>query len=149
KSKARDVLVPGIVEALTAQPPDVVDMVGQPTPRQVVYSGTLSQIEEYFSERYWTDGLPIIPPTIDRVEEFLRFTPRREDECLGTLLPERREATIWNVAVNGVMAGCRPEYMPILVAAAEALSDPIFGLEHAGSTPSWEPLVILSGPRVE
>jgi hypothetical protein len=59
--------------------------------------------------------------------------------------PKQRDS----IAVNGVMAGCRPEYMPVLVAVVEAIAKPNFRLEDAGSTPSWEPLIILSGPIIK
>ena len=114
--------------------------------RKTVFKGTLEQVQEHFLEKLWTDGLPIIPPTTDRVEAFLRFTDRSPDEVIGVLKPEGREATVWNVAVNGVIAGCRPEYMPILLAAVEAISQPQFRIQDAGSTPGWEPLVTVSGP---
>ena len=65
------------------------------------------------------------------------------------MLPESRAVTIWSIAVNGVMAGCRPEYMPILVALAEAMADPIYGVEHSGNTPGAETLIILNGPIIK
>jgi len=65
------------------------------------------------------------------------------------MLPDNREATIWNVAVNGVMAGCRPEYMPILVALAEAMADPRYGVEHSGNTPGAETLIVLNGSLIK
>ena len=68
---------------------------------------------------------------------------------LGVLPPARQQATVWNVAVNGVMAGCAPEYMPLLLAVVECIADPQFGLQDAGSTPGWEPIVIVSGPLAE
>ena len=77
------------------------------------------------------------------------FTERDPDEVIGALAPEFREATVWNVAVNGVMAGCRPEYLPVLLAIADALADPQFRIQDAGSTPGWEPLVVISGPLVK
>lgn len=120
-----------------------------PEPREIVCSGTLEEIQDQFDARLWSDGLPIVPPTVDRVERLLAHTPRRPEEVLGVLPPDYREATVWSVAVNGVMAGCRPEYMPILVAIAEIVGDPEFRLEDAGSTPGWESLVVLSGPMVE
>jgi hypothetical protein len=89
-----------------------------------------------------------VPPTRERVREFLGRTARDPHEPLGILLPDRREATVWNVAVNGVMAGCRPEYMPVLLAIAEALADPGYGVEHSGDTTAAETLVIVSGPVV-
>ena len=64
--------------------------------------------------------------------------------CLKTV-PRRSGA----VAVNGVMAGCRPEYMPILVALVEAMADPIYGVEHSGNTPGSETLIILNGPIIK
>jgi hypothetical protein len=60
-----------------------------------------------------------------------------------------REASILSIAVNGVMAGCRPEYMPVLIAVIEAMCDPLFRIEDCGSTPGWEPLVIVSGPIIK
>ena len=65
------------------------------------------------------------------------------------LLPDNRMATVWNVAVNGVMAGCRPEYMPILVALVEAMADPQYGVEHSGNTPGAETLIMLNGPLIK
>ena len=72
---------------------------------------------------------------MDKVQAFLAFTDRDAEEVIGRLLPDNRAATVWNVAVNGVMAGCRPEYMPILIALAEAMADPRYGVEHSGNTP--------------
>jgi hypothetical protein len=83
------------------------------------------------------------------VAEFLRFADRPAETELGVLLPDRRRATVWNVAVNGVMAGCRPEYMPILVALVEAMADPRYGVEHSGNTPGAETLIILNGPIIK
>src|SRR5215510_10947177 len=98
-------------------------------PRATVFSGDYDAIQEYFLERGWSDGLPIVPPTIERVTRFLQHTRRDADEVLGVLLPDQRQATVLNVAVNGVMAGCRPEYMPVLLAVAEAIADPAFHIQ--------------------
>ena len=62
---------------------------------------------------------------------------------LGVLLSDSREATVWNVAVNGVMAGCRPEYMPVLVALVEVMADPRYGVEHSSNTPGAEELITI------
>ena len=123
-------------------------LVSEPPAREIVFSGTIDEVQEHFLDCLWTDGLPIIPPTVERVERFLRYTDRAADDVLGVLAPEHRQATVWSVAVNGVMAGCRPEYMPVLIAVVEAIADRAFGLEHAGSTPAWEPLITLNGPLV-
>jgi hypothetical protein len=127
--------------AATAEP--------EPAPRSIVFSGTLDQVDDFFYERLWTDGLPVVPPTLERVDEFLRHTHRGPEEVLGVLAPDYREATVWSVAVNGVMAGCLPEYLPILIATVEAIADPGFRIQDGGSTPGWEPLVIVSGPVVQ
>ena len=113
--------------------------------REIVFKGTLEEVNDYFHSKLWSDGLPIIPPTIKKVEEFLKFTDRSPDEVLGVLPPRNGKATIWKVAINGVMAGCRPEYMPILIAIVEVMADKNFGLEHGGSTPGWEVMIILNG----
>jgi hypothetical protein len=142
-------VVPQVIVGLAT--PVKADVAGsaEPGPRDIVFRGSWEEVDEFFYENLWTDGLPVVPPTIDKVEEFLRFTDRRPDDVIGVLAPERREATVWNVAVNGVMAGCRPEYMPILLAAVECVADPEFRIEDSGSTPGWEPLVILNGPLVK
>jgi hypothetical protein len=90
-----------------------------------------------------------VPPTVERVDAFLAHTPHAPDEIVGVLAPDYREATIWSVAVNGVMAGCRPEHMPVLVAIVQAIADPEWRIQDAGSTPGWEPLIVLSGAVVE
>ena len=68
---------------------------------------------------------------------------------MGTILPDNRAASIWSIAVNGVMAGCLPEYMPILVASIEAMCDPEYGVEHSGNTPGGDTLIILNGPIIK
>ena len=146
--KVADTLVDNIIQAFT-KPVLQAAKPREPEPDHVIFRGTLDEIQEFFARRQWTDGLPVIPPTIDRIDRFLRFTERSSEEVIGVLLPESREATVWNIAVNGVMAGCRPEYMPVLLAVIEAIADPLFRVEDAGSTPGWEPLIILNGPIIK
>jgi hypothetical protein len=145
------------VHAVTAQQvienllnePEVQELPPEPGAHDIVFRGTFEQVNAYFYEREWSDGLPIVPPTVEKIEEFLSFTNRGRDEILGIVLPARRAVTVWAVAVNGVMAGCRPEYMPILVALAEAMADPDYGVEHSGNTPGSETLIILNGPIIK
>jgi len=143
------VTVDAVIRNLTEAPARVGVAAVEPAPDDVVFEGTLDEVNRFFYENDWSDGLPIVPPTPDRVAEFLRFCDRPGETSLGVLLPDRRRATIWNVAVNGVMAGCRPEYMPILVALAEAMADPRYGVEHSGNTPGAETLIILNGPLIK
>ena len=124
-------------------------LAAEPGERDSVFSGGFEEVNDYFYDNEWSDGLPIVPPTRERVERFLNFTDRKADEVLGVMLPDNRAATVWSVAVNGVMAGCRPEYMPILVALIEAMADPNYGVEHSGNTPGSETLIILNGPIIK
>jgi hypothetical protein len=105
------------------------------------------RINELYQERGWTDGLPIIPPTDDRVGEFLRQTDREPREVVAVLPPRQGEATIERLAVNAVMAGCRPEYFPVVLAAVEAVADPAFNLDAVqATTHPVTPLLIVNGP---
>lgn len=151
RSKMREQVAPAVVDALVAGSAPVADTFPEtdPAPTDVVVRGDLDTVTEYFEERGWSDGLPVVPPTPDRVAAFLARTRRDPDEVLGVLAPEQRRATVRSVAVNGVLAGCRPEYMPVLIAVAECIADPVWRVQDAGSTPGWEPLVVLSGPVVE
>lgn len=137
-----------VIENLTVQPDEMV-LEAEPEPHGIVFAGSFDEVNAHYVQQEWSDGLPIVPPTISKVEEFLKFTDRDPDEILGILLPESRAATVWATAINGVMAGCRPEYMPILVALIEAMADPIYGVEHSGNTPGAETLIVLNGPIIK
>ena len=108
-------------------------------------SGTPDEIQRIFLDSGWTDGLPIVPPTEKAVEEFLRFTDLAPDHSLGAIPPAQRDVTIRHVAANGVMAGCPPEFMPILIAFVEAMKDGDFRRTLA-STHAWTPYCWLNGP---
>jgi hypothetical protein len=143
-------LMPAIIAGLTRETGTAAaPLAAEPAPDSVVFTGTLDAVEKYFHDRLWSDGLPVIPPTAERVEAFLRFTTRSRHDVIAVLPQEGREASILSIAVNGVMAGCRPEYMPLLIAVVEAIADPHFRIEDAGSTPAWEPLIIVSGPIIK
>ncbi len=104
-------------------------------------------VNDLFYRRGWTDGLPIVPPTEERVEAMLRGTDLTPDTVVGLIEPMKGQATVSKIAVNAVMAGCRPEYMPILIAAAEILSDQGFDLLGVSTTTNPDtPMVIVSGP---
>jgi hypothetical protein len=142
------VTVEGVIQGLTAAPEKAAADLVEPEPGEVVFEGTADEINRFFYENGWSDGLPIVPPTTARVQEFLRCTGRDADEELGVLLPDKRSATVRTVAINGVMAGCRPEYMPVLVALIEAMADPRYGVEHSGNTPGAETLIVVNGPVI-
>ena len=113
----REVTLDNVIANLTKPPAQAV-VGGEPGARDIVCRGSFEDVNEYFIAHELSDGLPVVPPTAKKVEAFLRYTDRRPDDVLGVLLPDNRAATVWSVAVNGVMAGCRPEYMPILIQKA-------------------------------
>lgn len=107
----------------------------------------LSELQDLMAEARWTDGLPVIPPTRPLVEEFVRASGRAGDQVIGEIPPLGGEATIERVAANAVMAGCRPEYMPVVVTALEAMLERSFNLNGMQcSTHMATPLVIVHGP---
>ncbi|MFH1603081.1 MAG: UGSC family (seleno)protein, partial [Pseudomonadota bacterium] len=144
----REVTLAGVMDNLLKLPAHVTTG-EEPGARDIVCRGTFEEVNDYFIDHELSDGLPIVPPTVEKVEAFLRYTDRQADEVLGVLLPDSRAASVWSVAVNGVMAGCRPEYMPVLVALIEAMADPEYGVEHSGNTPGGETLIVLNGPIIK
>ena len=145
----REILWPQIVEALTrpitAEETAAAMNASHGDLRDDVFFGTLEEVNAYFAEMKWTDGLPIVPPTFERVSEMMRFTDYQWDETVAVLPIAHRNTTAWHVAVNGVMAGCKPELMPVLIALAKALGGLDFRRTLA-STHAWIPFCWLNGP---
>src|SRR5579862_572279 len=102
---------------------------------------------EFMFERGLTDGLPVIPPTPERVRRMLTGTRRDPRQVIASLPPNMGPATIEKIAVNAVMAGCRPEYMPVIIAAMEAVATPEFNAHGIMST-TWgaTPVIVVNGP---
>jgi hypothetical protein len=98
-------------------------------------------------DRGWTDGLPVIPPTDLRIVRMLAGTTRKPDEILGAIPPNLAECTVEKAAINAVMAGCRPEYFPVVLAAIEAALKPEFSM-HGLLATLWfsGPVIIVNGP---
>ena len=104
-------------------------------------------------ERGWSDGLPVVPPTPERVLRMLRQgTTRRPDEVIGLMPPDLAPCSVEKVAVNAVMAGCKPEYLPVVLAAVEAALIDEFGMHGVLCTTMFAgPVVIVNGaiaPRI-
>ena len=98
----------------------------------------------------WTDGLPVIPPTEERVRAMLSGTSRAPTEVVCVLPPRMAPLTVEKIAANAVMAGCLPAYLPVVLAAVEALSDDAYGLWHRQiTTHAGAPLLIVNGPIVQ
>lgn len=106
-------------------------------------------LEEFF-ERGWTDGLPVVPPTPGRVDAMLAGYDLERDEVIGTIPRRNRSVTAEQMAVNAVMAGCRAEYFPVVIAAMSALLDPAFNAHMTfTSTGGAASAVVVSGPLAE
>jgi hypothetical protein len=110
----------------------------------------LDQMNRLFLQNTWGDGLPLNAPTVERVEWILSGTDRDADEVVGKVMPKGGIATVETVAIALAMAGGRPEYLPVLIAALEAFLDP--ALEHdklQATSGSTFPVVIVNGPIAE
>lgn len=110
------------------------------------WDGVIEAIENCFNLG-WTDGLPVVPPTLERVNEFIDYIGEAPDKILGSVPERRREVTIAHAAANAVMAGCLPEYMPVVLTATEAMLSPEFNLiAPSPSQGGAAVLVVVNGP---
>jgi hypothetical protein len=102
---------------------------------------------EFCYEQGWTDGLPVVPPTPERVQEFLALAALDGGSVLGEVADRGRAITAEKAAINAVMAGCLPAYFPVVVAAIQAMTDDAFCLHGSmASTGGAAPLVVVNGP---
>ena len=122
---------------------------GFPRQRIEVVRGPRAEerLQELYLRRGWSDGLPLVPPTVARVRQALCFTDRAPADSLGEVEPLKGLATVEKVAANAVMAGCRPEYLPVVLAAVDCLLDPAFNMRGVQTTDeNVTPLLIVNGP---
>ena len=104
-------------------------------------------VSEFFYRRGCTDGLPVVPPTPAAVAQMLTFTDRAPDEVVAKLAPRWGLATIEKLAINAVLAGCRPEFLPVLITAVEAIAAEEFNLYGIqATTHPCAPLLLVNGP---
>ena len=107
----------------------------------------LEAFNEFCEQRHWSDGLPLVPPTAERVERMLQRCGRVPDEVVANVAPGFAEATVERIAINAVMAGCRPQYLPVLLAAVEASAERRFNLQGIQATTNpATPWIIVNGP---
>jgi hypothetical protein len=112
--------------------------------------GELEDEAEAMFERGWTDGLPVVAPTEARVARMLGGTKRDPGEVVAVVPPDMAEATVEKVAINAVLAGCRPEYLPVVLAAVEAACTPEFNAHGVLATTYFPgPVVIVNGPAAK
>jgi hypothetical protein len=145
-SEAWDDIIAALTKPLTAEEKS-------PSPREtenpsrIVFKGNLEEVNRFFYKRGWTDGLPIIPPTEEAVAEMLTGTDLPADHVVDKLLVRLGKATVERIAINAVMAGALPTYMPVLIAGVQALADPHSGFLGFGfSAGAWAPFYIINGP---
>jgi hypothetical protein len=132
---------PGIAEELAVRFGDT-----ELRSRRIELASLEDDIESCF-ERGWTDGLPVVPPTEARVLRMLQGTTRAPDDPVGVIPPNQVECSVEKVALNAVMAGCKPEYMPVVLAAVEAACIDEFCMQGVLATTYFSgPVVIVNGP---
>jgi len=135
-------LIEPLTEEERSPKPKVVER-----PSRIVFKGNLGEINQFFYKRGWTDGLPIIPPTEEAVADMLTGTDLPADHIVAEIVPRLGKATVEKIAINAVMAGALPTYMPVLIAGVQALMDPESEFGGWGvSTGSWAPFWIINGP---
>ena len=118
--------------------------------QQLEVADDLEAVQELYLERGWSDGLPIVPPTLERVRAMLAGCGFDAQQVIAELPPNWGAATVERLAINAVMAGCRPEYLPVIIAAVGAMSDPAFNLYAVqATTHPCAPLLIVNGPIAE
>src|SRR5207245_9407712 len=108
---------------------------------------SLEAANDWFCREKLSDGLPIVPPTAGRIGRMLDGTRRDPEEVIGLIPPKWAPATIEKIAINAVMAGVLPEYLPVVVAAVEAICEPRFNLYGVQATTGYVgPALLVNGP---
>jgi len=143
-----------LVAGLTAWKPKVTEKGVYPAPLVTVkgkdYQTAFDNMNAIFMKNLWSDGLPLTPPTAERVNWIMKGTDLAPDTVIGTILPRGGLGTVQSIAVNLAMAGGRPEYMPVLIAAVQAIADPKFELQSISpSTNSNYIAVVVNGPMAK
>ncbi|MCG6534984.1 MAG: hypothetical protein L7F78_09885, partial [Syntrophales bacterium LBB04] len=114
------------------------------------YQSAAENMEKSFLSQRWSDGLPLVPPTRKVVEPLIAASNLPRDHVVGIVQPKRGVATLESIAINAGMAGARPAYMPLIIAAVQAVTDPafdLFGVQATGGLAA--PLMIVSGPIIK
>lgn len=146
-----DNIADDIIEALTQTPVVKSEEMAENnlTFRGPTYARAMNNMEKYFLQHGWGDGLPLIPPTREAIDEMLEGTELDPAHSIGMVEPGGGEATIEKIAVNAVMAGCLPQHLPVVVAAVEAITDPRFNLREVQCTScNMSPMLIVSGQGI-
>jgi hypothetical protein len=114
--------------------------------RRITFAALEDEFEAAF-DRGWSDGLPVIPPTEARVLRMLDGTTKNPTDIVATVPPDLNEVTVEQVAINAVMAGCKPEYLPVVLAAVEAACSETFNMHGLLATTYFSgPIIVVNGP---
>jgi hypothetical protein len=132
---------PGIAERLAAEAS------GSPLRARRIEVGEGDDVFEFMLDQGLTDGLPVVPPTPERVLRMLGGTRRDAQEVIGICAPNYAPVTVEKAAINAVMAGCKPEYFPVVIAAVEAITTEQFNIHGVLATTHFPtPVIIVNGP---
>lgn len=135
-----------LVRPLTEEEVFIGMIKAEPQERYIT-EGALQEVQSFFAESELSDGLPVLPPTEEAVAEMLKGTSHHKDEVIGRIPPEYLEATVEKVAINGVMCGCQPEHMPILLTICEIMTDKQLDMNvSARSTTGFAYWGFVNGP---
>ena len=149
QDNARDILYPNIIKALTTEiTPEEINSYSNESEtsyNEVIVTGTYEMMQEYYKMVGWSDGLPTGLPTAEKVEEYLKYTPYNGYSSLGIIPVAYREARVYTVAVNAIMADVRPEYMPLCIAFVQAMTNGDWR-KPLSSTHGWSPYAWINGP---
>jgi hypothetical protein len=137
-------LIAALIEPLTEEEKTPVREAEKPS--RIIFKGDLDEINQFFYKRGWADGLPVMPPTEEKVAEMLKGTDLPASYLLAKCPPRLGKATIEKIAINAVMAGALPTYMPILIAGVQALMESRYFIGQAVSGGSWAPSFLINGP---
>jgi hypothetical protein len=145
-SKVMDDIIDALTRPLTEE-----EKSPKPKPEEniarIIFKGDIGEVNRFFYQRGWADGLPVLPPTEEAVAEMLTGTDLPPDYLVAEMEPRRGKTTVEKIAINAVMAGALPTYMPVLIAGVKALQSGGSGpAMMAASTGSFAPVWIVNGP---
>ncbi len=157
QKKARENLYPQIVKALTtqitqAEKARIAGDVAGVNYDDIVFTGSHERVQQFYEVNEMSDGLTVVPPTREKVEYYLQYTTYKATDIINTrngevqdVPPANRKILAYHVAVNAIMAGCPPEYMPLCIAITRCFANGNF-YKSLASTHGWTPYVLVSGP---
>lgn len=144
---------PEIMKQSVAWKPNTANVSADRKPypaEEFTFKGTVTDVTDLYYREKWSDGLPIVPPTAGRVKKMLAGTSRKPGEVLGVIPPRMGVVTVELAAVHAVMAGAKPEYLPVIIAAVQAILDPRHDWRSATTTTNpCAPLIVVNGPIIK